>query len=67
MQRQMVEITIEKDGSYSFQAKEGFTGVSCREQTKTLEMAIGGDISGSENTKDYYDNGGMNIDINLKL
>lgn len=67
MAKQVVEITVKKDGSFSFEAKEGFKGSSCRNQTKQLEMILGGEVDSTENTKDYYDGGNMNTNLNLKL
>ena len=34
MNKQVIEIRIKKDGSYTLQAKEGFAGESCRENDK---------------------------------
>lgn len=65
--KQVVEITIKKDGSFTFLAKEGFSGENCRNQTKQLEMVLGGEAVSSTNTKDYYDGGDMNSNLNLKL
>lgn len=62
--KQLVEITIKKDGSFAVQAKEGFSGETCRSQTRQLEMVLGGETTGTTNTKDYYDDGG---DVNINL
>lgn len=67
MNKQLVEITIKKDGSYTFEAKEGFAGEGCRNQTKQLEMVLGGTAEGTKNTKDYFDGGEGNTNLNLKL
>lgn len=67
MNKQLVEITIKKDGSYTFEAKEGFAGESCRNQTKQLEMVLGGTAEGSKNTKDYFEGGDISTNLNLKL
>lgn len=65
--KQLVEITIKKDGSFTFLAKEGFAGENCRNQTKQLEMVLAGEQTSTTNTKDYYDGGDINSNINLKL
>lgn len=62
--KQLIEIIVEKDGSFSVQAKEGFSGESCRNQTRQLEMVLGGEATSTTNTKDYYDDGG---DVNINL
>lgn len=67
MAKQVVEITVKKDGTFSFEAKEGFKGSSCRNQTKNLEMVLGGEAVDTTNTKDFYDGGSMDRSINLKL
>jgi hypothetical protein len=67
MEKQLVEITVKKDGTFSFEAKEGFQGESCRNQTKELEMVLGGDATGTKNTKGYYDGDGGDVNVNLKL
>lgn len=67
MEKQVVEIKINKEGGFTFLAKEGFHGESCRNQTKQLEMVLGGEAVSTENTKDYYDGGDMNSNLNLNL
>lgn len=54
MIKKLVEIRVAKDGSYKMEAKEGFAGVSCQEQTKDLELVLGGTETGSGKTDDYY-------------
>ena len=67
MEKQLVEITVKKDGTFSFEAKEGFQGESCRNQTKELEMVLGGEATSSKNTKGFYDGDGGDVNVNLKL
>lgn len=66
MNKQVIQITIKKDGSYTLEAKEGFAGESCREKTKHLELMLGGEAVATENTSAYYDSDGDN-DVNLNL
>lgn len=68
MNKQVIQIRIKKDGSYTLEAKEGFAGESCREKTKHLELMLGGEAVSSENTSAYYDYDGsddMNLNLNL--
>lgn len=65
--KQVVEITVKKDGSFTFEAKEGFQGANCREQTKDLELVLGGQLTSSKNTKAYFDGEGGAADVNLNL
>lgn len=67
MAKQVVEIIVKKDGTFSFKALEGFKGESCRKQTKSLELVLGGEAVDTENTKDFFDGGAMSINTNLKL
>ena len=66
-EKQVVQIVVKKDGSYTIQAKEGFSGQSCREKTRDLELLLGGELISTKNTKDYYGGDDNNTDINLKL
>ena len=50
-----VKVTIDKKGNYTIEALEGFSGTSCVEQTKNLEVAIGG-MSVEEGKTDAYYN-----------
>lgn len=65
--KQVVEIRIKKDGSYSLEAKEGFAGESCRNKTKHLELMLGGAAIDTENTAGFYDDDGDDMNLNLDL
>lgn len=67
MNKQKIRITIDKEGNYTFKALEGFAGEQCREQTKQIEMLLGGEAVSSENTKEYYDDADPNLDLNLNI
>lgn len=66
--KQVVEITVKKDGSFTFEAKEGFQGANCREQTRDLELVLGGELQSSKNTKAFFegDGGDVSAELNLK-
>lgn len=49
-----VRITIDTKGNYEIEALEGFSGASCIEQTRTLEVAIGGTAVEEGKTDAYY-------------
>lgn len=55
MRKEIVEIRIKEDGSFTFQAKEGFAGESCMERTKDLEIALGGKEISKKKTKEFYE------------
>lgn len=68
MEKQVVEIRIKKDGSYTVQAMEGIQGQNCREKTRELEVMLGGEAVSTENTKAYYEDDGDNLNsLNLNL
>ena len=60
-----VKITVAQDGTYKMTALEGFSGQSCVEQTKNLELILGGEVIDSGKTEDYYgpDDSPVSIDI----
>lgn len=55
MNDKRVKIVIDKQGNYAIEALEGFSGSSCVDQTKTLEVAIGGIAVSEGKTNAYYD------------
>ncbi len=55
MQKKEVKITIGTDGTYKMEALEGFKGQSCTEQTKGLELILGGDKLDEGKTDRFYD------------
>lgn len=65
MVKKVVKITIDKTGVYKMEAVEGFAGTSCTEQTKGLELILGGAEIGEGKTDDYYkpDDSPVSIDI----
>lgn len=54
MNKETVVIRINQTGGFTFQAKDGFSGSSCVERTKDLELALGGRVVNTEKTKEYY-------------
>lgn len=65
MVKKVVKITIDKTGGYKMEAVEGFAGTSCTEQTKNLELILGGVETGEGKTDDYFkpDDSPVTIDI----
>lgn len=67
MNREVVEIRINEKGGFTFEAKEGFSGASCVERTKELEIALGGRTPASTKKKDeYYNPDSSPVTVNLK-
>lgn len=68
LQKRKVKITINKKGEYTMEALEGFSGQSCINNTKNIELILGADATeiASGRTDAYYDDDGNNpISINL--
>ena len=55
MIKRKVRITIDKKGAYSMEALEGFSGQSCVEKTKNIELILGGSEIDGGKTGSYYD------------
>ena len=66
MKKETVEIRINEKGGFTFQAKEGFSGTSCIERTRDLELALGGTAVSQEKTKEYYD-ADPSSQVNIKI
>ncbi|MED1125210.1 hypothetical protein [Bacillus atrophaeus] len=66
LNQKRVTLTIDSKGGYSIEAGEGFTGASCVEQTRDLEIAIGGSAVSEGKTDAYYEGDGDNP-VNLNL
>lgn len=53
--KRSIRITVDKTGTYKFEAMEGFSGESCIEKTKNVELILGG-TKITEGKKDsFYD------------
>lgn len=50
-----VKIIIDEKGNYTMQALEGFSGESCLEKTKDIELILGGTEVAEGKTSAYYD------------
>ena len=60
-----IQIKIDAKGNFTFEAKEGFAGTSCVEQTRQLELVLGGNETDGGKTSAYYDGDDNPISINL--
>jgi hypothetical protein len=66
LNKRVVGITIDNKGQFTLEAKEGFSGESCLEKTRNLEVVLGGEAVAEGKTDAYYDGDGDNpISINL--
>lgn len=56
-----MKITIEQDGNYDLDLGEGFSGVSCIEKSKEIELILGGTETDAKTKDSYYDEGDTNV------
>lgn len=61
-----VRVVIDKKGGFTLEALEGFSGSSCVEQTKEIEISLGG-IEESSGVTDAYYNGDDDSTVVIKL
>ena len=54
MNYKKIKIIIDKEGNYGLEALEGFSGTSCVEKTKEIEVAIGGTTVDEGKKDEYY-------------
>lgn len=50
-----IRVTVDKAGGYKLEAMEGFTGTSCIEGTKDIELMLGGTKIDDGKKPSYYD------------
>lgn len=53
--KRKIRIKIAKDGKYTIEAMEGFSGESCVEKTKNIEIMIGGQVVERGKKDEFYD------------
>lgn len=64
--KKRIRITIDAKGNYGLEALEGFSGASCVEKTKDIELVLGGTEVDSGKTDAYFDPDDTNdVSINL--
>lgn len=63
--KKVIEFRVKDGGDFTLQAKEGFVGTNCREETRNLELVLNGEAVSTKNTSAYYDGDGGDININL--
>lgn len=59
-----LKVIIGKDGTYALETS-GFTGESCVNQTKDIEVLLGGQEVDSGKTDEYF--GGFDESVNLNI
>lgn len=54
MSEKRIRFVVDNKGNHTMETLEGFSGSSCVEQTKNLELAIGGVMAAEGKTDAYY-------------
>ena len=54
MNQKRIRVTVDKKGNFTLEAKDGFAGESCVQETQELEVAIGGTAVDEGKTDDYW-------------
>lgn len=61
-----MEITINNDGTTEIDLQEGFSGMSCVEKSKQIELIIGGSSIEQKEKPEYFEpDTDINIDLNI--
>ena len=60
-------ITINEDGSTEIDLKEGFSGMSCIEKSKEIELLIGGEQVEQKQKPEMFKGGDVSIDLGIDL
>lgn len=60
-------ITINEDGSTEIDLKEGFSGMSCIEKSKEIELLIGGEQVEQKQKSEMFEGGDVSIDLGIDL
>ena len=62
----IVDITINSDGTTDIDLKEGFSGMSCVEKAKQIELIIGGPVIEQKEKAEYYEQD-ESIDLGINI
>ena len=66
MSQKRIQFTIDNKGNWGMKTLEGFSGESCIEQTRNLEIAIGGVMTAEGKTSEYYDMGDSEVPVTIR-
>lgn len=61
-----MDITINADGTTDIDLKEGFSGMSCVEKSKQIELIIGGSVVEQKEKPEYYEHE-ESIDLGIDI
>lgn len=62
-----VIITIAEDGTSEIDLVEGFSGMSCIEKSKEIELILGGNQVEQKQKPEMYEGGDVSIDLGIDI
>lgn len=60
-------ITIEEDGTADIDLQEGFSGMSCVEKSKEIELILGGTQVEQKQKPEMYEGGDVSVDLGIDI
>lgn len=60
-------LTINEDGTVEVDLQEGFSGMSCVEKSKEIELIIGGQQIDQKEKPEMYEGGDVSVDLGIDL
>lgn len=60
-------ITIEEDGTADIDLQEGFSGMSCVEKSKEIEVILGGTQVEQKQKPEMYEGGDVSVDLGIDI
>lgn len=60
-------ITIEEDGTADIDLQEGFSGMSCVEKSKEIEVLLGGVQVEQKEKPEMYEGGDVSVDLGIDI
>lgn len=60
-------ITISEDGMADIDLKEGFSGMSCIEKSKEIELILGGEQVEQKQKPEMFEDGSVSVDLGIDI
>ena len=60
-------ITINADGTSDIDLQEGFSGMSCVEKSREIELILGGEQVEQKTKPEMYEGGDISIDLGIDI
>lgn len=60
-------VTINDDGTSDIDLQEGFSGMSCIEKSREIELILGGEQLEQKEKPEMYEGGDISVDLGLDI